>query len=112
MKTTARTVQINLDEDETPTTLYLLLSRDVLDRVSQEFDLHGTSVPGQLGMVAVTLPMGAAADMARHFGRIAGLDEARTEFYYCVTGVANRFWESGIGEAPTAGLQPNGASAQ
>lgn len=111
MKTTARTVRIDLDEDENPTTLYLLLSRDVVDSVNRGFDINGTPVPGQLGMVAVTLPMGDAADMARHFGRIAGLDEARTEFYYCITGVANRFWEDGIDAAPTVGLLPKGASA-
>ncbi len=111
MKTTARTVRIDLNEDEAPTTVYLLLSRDVVDRVSQEFDIHGTSVPGRLGMVAVTLTMGEAADMARHFGGFPGLDEARTEFYYCITNVANRFWEEGVISAPTAELQPKGASA-
>ncbi|GAA2623792.1 hypothetical protein GCM10010399_63840 [Dactylosporangium fulvum] len=108
---TARAVRIDLDEDETPATLYLLLSRDVVERLNQEFDVHGTSVPGQLGMVAVTLPMGAAADVARHFGRQRGADEARTEFYYCVTNVANRFWESGISEAPTVGLRANETTA-
>lgn len=109
MTTIARCTRIDLDGEEMPIVLHLDLSEDVVDRVRRDFDLTDVILlddgPGY------RLPVAEAADMARHFGRIAGLDEPGVAFYRCIDNVIVKFWHDGMSEAPTAGLVPNSAKA-
>lgn len=107
-KPICRATRIDLDEDEMPETVHLLMSDDVVRRVREEFDLEVTS--GVHALLAARLPMAILADMGRHLGRISGLDAAVVESYYCVANLANRFWDNGLNEAPSAGLRARGTA--
>lgn len=100
----ARCTRIDLDGDELPSRLHLVISADVRDRVLQDFPLW--TVAGRMDLFEARPTMAEAADIARHFGHLPGneLGEAGTEFYYCVSNIANRFWDDGLNEAPSAGL--------
>lgn len=107
----ARCIRIDLDNEEMPAQLYLTITADIRERVLRDFPMH--TVQATPGLFEARPAMGEAADMARYFGHLPGheLGEEGSEFYYCITNVANRFWDNGLDEAPTAGLVAKSAEA-
>ncbi len=103
-KPAVRVTRIDLDEGEDPETLYMVLPVVVADRIGADFGPLPDGYDYLRHSGALTVAMPVAADLARYYGRIAHGSEALSDFYYAVAAVANRWWDNGLSEAPTAGL--------
>lgn len=100
-----RVTRIDLDRDEDPAYLHLLMTGTVADYLRAVHPIETASIPNRPDLVGVVLPMGVAADLATALGKVRGIDEIGHTFSGCIVGsVAQRFWEYGLDEAPTAGM--------
>lgn len=108
--TYARCTRIDLDDEEMPAVLHLVLSEDVAERIALDFDVT-TVTADPSGQRQTHLPIAEAADMGRHYGTTTGADAVGGEIYDCLANIANRFWDNGLADAPTAGPVAKSAEA-
>jgi len=101
----AQMTRVDFDEHENPATLHLLVDEKVATRVRASFDLPFTIAVAP-DRYPVVLSIGAAADMARHFGQVVGLDPERSAFWTAINNICCAFYENGYHDAPSAGLVP------
>lgn len=107
--TYARCIRIDLDDEEMPAMLTIVMTDDVLERVRRDFDLDAARRVDRL--MEAHLYMARAADIARHYGRTVATTDPGVALYDCVGKVAARFWDCGLHEAPGAELVAKNAEA-